>query len=341
MPPAADWAEGLVEAAAAAGEDIPAALRLTRAYAPMLPLPGRGRTAERWATLSALGRANLTSARVFEAHTDAVAILAEAGAVADPEATFGVFAAEGPGEPLRATGGGAHYRLSGVKPWCSLGSELDCGLVTAHVEGGRQLFRADLHDRSVMAEPTSGWVARGLRTVTSTSLRFDATPAQPVGDVDWYLTRPGFSWGGIGVAACWYGGALALQDRLHLGPATGRNAGASPAEGPSSSGGDEVHALHLGTVDVALYAAGAVLAQAAAIVDQGEATGATGELLAMRVRAVVVAAAERALREVEHALGPAPLAFEEDHARRVADLAIYLRQHHAERDLAALGHAIS
>jgi len=80
-PPDADWAEGLAEAAAAAGEDIPAALRLTRAYAPLLPLPGRGRTGERWATLSALGRANLTSARVFEAHTDAVAILAEAGAV--------------------------------------------------------------------------------------------------------------------------------------------------------------------------------------------------------------------------------------------------------------------
>ena len=38
-----------------------------------------------------------------------------------------------------------------------------------------------------------------------------------------------------------------------------------------------------------------------------------------------------------HALGPAPLAFDADHAARVADLEIYLRQHHAERDVAALG----
>jgi hypothetical protein len=42
---------------------------------------------------------------------------------------------------------------------------------------------------------------------------------------------------------------------------------------------------------------------------------------------------------VGHALGPAPLAFDEDHARRVADLELYLRQHHAERDLARLGEA--
>ena len=35
--------------------------------------------------------------------------------------------------------------------------------------------------------------------------------------------------------------------------------------------------------------------------------------------------------------GPALLAQDEDHARRVADLQIYLRQHHAERDQASLG----
>lgn len=43
---------------------------------------------------------------------------------------------------------------------------------------------------------------------------------------------------------------------------------------------------------------------------------------------------------VGHALGPAPLAFDEDHARRVADLELYVRQHHAERDLAQLGSAV-
>ncbi|MCY7289624.1 MAG: acyl-CoA dehydrogenase, partial [Cryobacterium sp.] len=34
---------------------------------------------------------------------------------------------------------------------------------------------------------------------------------------------------------------------------------------------------------------------------------------------------------------PAPLAFDARHAGRVADLQLYARQHHAERDDAALG----
>jgi hypothetical protein len=46
------------------------------------------------------------------------------------------------------------------------------------------------------------------------------------------------------------------------------------------------------------------------------------------------------LERVGHALGPAPLARDERHARRVADLQLYLRQHHAERDEAALGRAV-
>jgi hypothetical protein len=40
---------------------------------------------------------------------------------------------------------------------------------------------------------------------------------------------------------------------------------------------------------------------------------------------------------VGRALGAGPLAHDEAHGRRVADLTVYLRQHHAERDLAQLG----
>ena len=61
------------------------------------------------------------------------------------------------------------------------------------------------------------------------------------------------------------------------------------------------------------------------------------ELLALRTRAVVADAVEQVLRQAAHALGPAPLAFDAGHAARVADLELYVRQHHAERDLAALG----
>jgi hypothetical protein len=317
------WAEPLVEASRKAGEDAAAALRLAEDFGRMLPQPGGGDTAARWTVLAAVSRESLTVGRVLEAHSDALAILGEAGEPA-PAGTWGVFAAEAAPHRLEARERGGSFALYGVKPWCSLAAQLDAALITAHVGDDRQLFRVPLQHRSVTFEPADGWVARGLRTVTSAAIHMDGTPAVPVGPPGWYLVRPGFAWGGMGVAACWHGGATGLQATLI-------------ARSAERSG--ELSALHVGLVDAALHASESVLARAAAEIDNGMAEGPAGEDLGMQVRAVVADAAERTLRQVGHALGPAPLAFDEEHARRVADLELYLRQHHAERDLARLGEA--
>jgi hypothetical protein len=312
-----------MEACRGAGEDTGAALRLAAAYGTRLPQPGCGQTAGRWAVLSAVAERNLTVARVLEAHSDALAILAEADpAAAAPAGTWGVFAAEAPALRLEADEQDGRVVLTGVKPWCSLAGQLDGALVTAHAGGGRQLFRISLRHPSVTVDPPAGWVARGLRTVTSVAVRFARTPAEPVGAPGWYLSRPGFAWGGMGVAACWHGGARGLGATL-LAASAGRPG--------------DLADLHIGIVDAALHTSQAVLGHAAAEVDAGHASGEAGDLLALRVRAVAADAAERTIRQVGHALGPAPLAFDEDHARRVADLELYVRQHHAERDLARLG----
>ena len=50
---------------------------------------------------------------------------------------------------------------------------------------------------------------------------------------------------------------------------------------------------------------------------------------------------EDVLRIAGHALGPAPLALEAEHAKRVADLQVYVRQQHAERDDVSLGQALA
>ena len=123
----------------------------------------------------------------------------------------------------------------------------------------------------------------------------------------------------MGVAACWHGAARGVAKQL------------------AERAPDDLLALHRGRVDTALHASACVLRDAAARIDRGDADGSAGTRLALRVRAVVAEAAERVLHEVGHASGPAPLAFDEAHAARVADLSIYVRQHHGERDLAALG----
>jgi len=319
-------ADALCAAATDAGTDVATALALAARVGTRLPQPGAGNTLARWRLLLAAAHGGLTAARILEAHSDALAILAEAGEPA-PRGTWGVFAAEADGCRLDAARDGSNgdVRLDGTKPWCSLGGALDSALVTAHTPGGRQLFAVDLHNSGVTADPPGAWVARGLATVTSGPVHFAAVRGRPVGDPGWYLSRRGFAWGGMGVAACWLGGALGLRDALV----------------EHSSGRDgELNALHVGIVDRDLHAAQAVLDAAAADVDAGRAAGSHGAVLALRVRSVVARAVEAVLQQVGHALGPGPLAFDELYARRVADLGLYVRQHHGERDLAALGQAV-
>ncbi len=307
-------------AACAVAPDLGPALDLASRWGALAPLPGHGATRELWEVLASVAAVDLTVARVLEPHLDALAILDQAGA-GTPSGTWGVYAAEGPPPRLRAVSSPDGWRLTGRKHWCSLAGEVDHALVTAWVDDEqRGLFAVDLDQATPVAD--QHWSALGLSRVTSTAIDLDDAVAQPVGEPGWYLRRPGFAWGGIGVAAVWYGGAVGLARRL----AAHRRDGL-----------DQVGHVHLGAVDAALHAGRAVLAEAAGLVDTGAAEGQAGARLALQVRQVVRRVAEEVQRHADHALGPAPLALEPVHAHRVADLHLYLRQEHAERDQAALG----
>ncbi|WP_133059038.1 MULTISPECIES: acyl-CoA dehydrogenase [unclassified Nocardioides] len=302
--------------------DVPRALELAVRWGTKLSAPGRGHTRPLWEALATLGAVDLTVARVVEPHLDALAILDE-----PRDGAWGVWAAETPGARLRAEATPHGYVLNGRKPWCSLAADLSHALVTAWVgDEQRQLFAVDLHQPGV-STADAPWVARGLGTVRSTPVDFDDVVARPVGEPEWYLRRDGFAWGGIGVAAVWYGGSVGVARRLW------RQAAEREL--------DQIGQLHLGRVDAALTAASSVLLGAAVEVDAGRAAGVAGALAALRVRQVVADAAETVLLAADHALGPAPLTTEDEHAGRVADLRVYLRQHHAERDTAALGRLVS
>ncbi len=317
---------GLGERARDCAGDVKRSLDLARELGGVLPRPGVGETLALWESLATLGSVDLTVARVVEPHLDALAILGEADAPPEvPEdAVWGVYAAEGGGR-LTATVSEAAWTLTGSKPWCSLADSVSHALITAWVDDDRRgLFAVDLADPGVRpqeAEPP--WAARGLTQVRSTGIDLSEVPALPVGAPGWYLERPGFAWGGIGVAAIWFGAAVGVARRIR--------AGAQRREP------DQIALAHLGAADVALARARAVLLEAASVVDGPPVAGQVAGRLALRVRQVVADTAEEVLSRAAHTLGPGPLAHEEEHARRVADLGLYVRQHHAERDAAALG----
>jgi hypothetical protein len=128
----------------------------------------------------------------------------------------------------------------------------------------------------------------------------------------------------VGVAACWYGGARAVGQAL-LAAAGQRDVGP--------------HALaHLGAVDIALRTVRTALDAAADEIDADPADlKGTGLLRALRVRALAAAVAGEVMERTGRALGAGPLCLDGAHSRRVADLTVYIRQHHAERSLAELG----
>ena len=152
--------------------------------------------------------------------------------------------------------------------------------------------------------------------------------AQPLGGPGRYIDRPGFAHGGAGVAACWYGGARGVARTL-LAAAAERDIG------PHAK-------AHLGAVDIAMHTALSALDAAAAEIDADPAgRQGGGQLRTLRLRALVEAVAAEVMHRVGRALGAGPLSHDESHSRRVADLTVYLRQHHAERDLAQLGELVA
>jgi len=325
----------LAESAHDVDGDAARAVEFARTIGGQVARPGGGQTRRLFETMATLAAADLTAARVVEAHVDALSILAQYSRLGDGashattsnEQTWGVFAAEGPGMRLRAMESEAGWSLSGTKPWCSLAGVLSHALVTAYTSTStRRLFTVALRQPGIHVRDVD-WVARGLAAVPSVPVDFRDVPADPIGETGWYLERAGFAWGGIGVAACWWGGAIGVARQVW---ATGRDR--EP---------DQLALAHLGALDVALTAAGVALADAAAAIDAGLADGPAGALLAARVRGIVARTVDEVILRTGHALGPAPLALDERHARRVADLQLYVRQHHAERDDASLGRLLA
>ncbi|MEO5994216.1 MAG: acyl-CoA dehydrogenase family protein [Arthrobacter sp.] len=333
----------LAEARSAVG-DVQALLELAKSAAETAPNPGEGRTAFLWEMMASVTAVDIAAGRVIEPHLDAAAILAQSAALAagsqaarhaalpdrhGPDAgAWGVFAAEAAGLRLEAKATDGSFLLHGAKPWCSLAAQLDHAVVTAHLDdGGRAAFAVDLHAQGVSFEDPR-WSSLGLREIPSGTVHFDAVPAVPLGDAGWYYRRPGFAWGGMGVAACWLGGAVAVARGFKEALVAASDGGRKP---------DQIALAHLGEIDRTLTALTGYLARTAEAIDAGELSGSGAWSEALRVRGQVATAVEHIQALVSQNLGPAPLAFDPVYGKRMADLSLYIRQHHTMRDDAQLG----
>jgi len=284
------------------------------------PTPGGGETAVRFAMLRSLGRHDLSLARLAEGHLDALAILDEAGAERR-EGTFGVWAA-GPVEALRAKRSASGWRLDGIRGWCSGAGNLTHALVRAAASDGERLFVVSLDQRGIT--PILGsWPAIGMAATSTLDVRFEQVelpPDEAVGAPGFYLMRKGFWLGAAGVAAVWLGGSEAIAGvaREHAG--------------------DDAHRLaHVGWISARLGAMESLLRTTAETIDMVAPDCGTVEYRVRILRAEIAQTAAAILDRTGRATGAGPLAHDREHAQRVADLTLYIRQTHAEADLEQLG----
>ncbi|WP_020107760.1 hypothetical protein [Nocardia sp. 348MFTsu5.1] len=287
-----------------------------------LPLPGEGDTIGRFRQLADLTRSDIAVGRMVEAHCDAAAILHELdGPPMGPGELWGVWAAEPPAPLVTAQIESGIWTLTGTKVWCSGASGCTHALVTARADGCRRLFAVDLRQSGVHPSAVE-WCNRGMAETNTAAVEFVDVEARPVGEPGGYLDRAGFWHGGVGVAACWFGGAAKVAQALYR---------------KTRSDSDDITLMHLGAVDAQLATGWAELAQAAADIDKKPGDLADARRRAFRVRWSIEQIAAGVLDRVARALGPAPLVGNPDHAQAVADLSIYIRQSHADRDLVELG----
>ncbi|MGC5615060.1 acyl-CoA dehydrogenase family protein [Georgenia sp. Z1491] len=297
-----------------------------------LPLPGRGATLARWRDLARLTARNVVTGRLAEAHADAVAITTDLGApeLVAPGTHWGVWAAEPPSPRLYAAEAGGSWTLSGTKPWCSGASLCTHALVTATVDGDGgavALFAVDLRRPGVRAVPDT-WPAVGMADSDSGWVELSEVPARRLGSHADYLDRPGFWHGGAGVAACWFGGAAGVAAPL-----------LARAARPGAS---ELVRAHAGATAAELAAGWALLTEAAATIDADPDDRAglrTARALSVRTR--IDRLATTVIARVGRGLGAGPLCADGEHARRVADLGVYIRQTHAEADEAQIAAAVA
>jgi alkylation response protein AidB-like acyl-CoA dehydrogenase len=293
-----------------------------------LPRPGHGATLERWRALAAVAACDLALVKLYEGHTDALAIIAEIGDGFVPEGgqAWGVWAAEPPTARVVAkvvSDGGGEIALQGTKAWCSGAASVSHALVTAWNERDEPILAAvDLRQPGIHVTD-EGWMAVGMSASASVDVHFDNARATRIGAPHAYLERAGFWHGGGGIAACWFGAAAAIGNFVKQDAA--RRA-------------DPYKLAHLGAIDTALSSTASLLRETAAQIDREPHADALPG--AFRARLAAERAAIEVIERAGRALGAAPLCRNRHFASLMADLPVFIRQSHAERDEAALAERI-
>ncbi|QXA09606.1 acyl-CoA dehydrogenase [Acinetobacter pittii] len=301
----------------AAPAEVKSKLRVSLLYqlinvAKNLPHPASGHTYQRWQLFGQIAGVDLSLAKLFESHCDALSILNELGYQQEIDnKTWAVWAADGGPAPLQVT----NQLCNGIKPWCSGAEFIQKALMSYKDQQGQaQLCIADLSHPSITTD-LNHWQAVGMHATQTAQVTFKNTPVQSVGEPNSYLKRPGFWHGAAGVAACWYGAAVRLASFLQ------ESCQANP---------NPYKKLYLGEVAQQLEITKQYFQYVAELIDHKPTLSHEREVRILRAQTEQCCLS--VIERVGKALGARPFCEDATFAQLMADLPVFIRQSHAAFD---------
>lgn len=271
-------------------------------------------------------RVDLALARLVEGHADAVRILDQADERAQP-GVYGVWASRSVGTGVVGRFREGRWSIEGELRFASGVGLIDRALVPVWVDGsGHQLLDLSLDEGTFTGDPDT-WRTVAMDASQSWTVQVDteAPITATVGPQDWYLARPGFVVGGLGVAAVWAGGAQLVLDLL---VESGRRFAFSTGQ-----------LRRLGIVDQEAWQARTAVEHVAERLDQLTRNEAVLEV--SRARTGAAEACERVIGEAGHIVGPGGLSRNERLVQALADLGIYVRQLALDPELEGRGRRLA
>lgn len=297
-------------------------------------LDGRDWSALGWPRLiNALvgaGRTDVALSRLFEGHVDAARILDQAGRRPVAGALYGVWASRSQQTGVRAASLGSQLMLDGTLRFASGLGVIDRALVPVWTGPDcHLLIDLDLSEvgSSQLQPDTSQWQTAAMSVSRSHTLAVSGLRVQAsdqVGPAGFYLDRPGFFPGGVGVAACWLGGATRVADLV-----LARMSDPVPMALQLRLG--EIR-RHLSTAAALMSVAGQRLQDVAETQDVEVRSEVDQRALAAETRWAVAAAVHGVLDQAHRIAGPAGLAYDQDLTHAVHDLRLYVLQHNADAE---------
>jgi alkylation response protein AidB-like acyl-CoA dehydrogenase len=188
--------------------------------------------------LAQLGKSNLSVARLYEAHVNAIQLAfrygtdemkARCAKDAASDHLFALWVTDPPGGGVRLERQGSAFVLQGAKAFCSGAGIASRALITAAVPGGFQMLIVNLAQARVIP---NGIRLAGMRAAVTGSVDFsgvDVAQADFLGAPGDYLREPVFSAGAWRGSAGAFGGLTALVN-LHRKEMLDRKRDADPSQ---------------------------------------------------------------------------------------------------------------